>query len=154
MQLSDELLWKGLLVYIFHCNSCITYQTFWKSFGNSYYRTLFCGTRIANDNQMKKTSRCFKQKEQAIVHVLTWHTPNTYFTSLQILTAKSTIKWKSSAYRKYKYEHLSCCYNKSTLYKRFLNVNKIFEKISNYWQNLVICDGPFWSHHCMMRLQS
>ena len=32
-------------------------------------------------------------------------------------------------------------YNKSTLYKRFLNWNKIFKKQSSYWQNSILCDS-------------
>ena len=41
---------------------------------------------------------------------------------------KSTVKWNSSAYKKYEYGHLGRWYIKSTLYQRFLNWNKIFKK--------------------------
>ena len=36
---------------------------------------------------------------------------------------------ETPALRKDKYEYLVCWYNKSTLYKRFLNCNKLFTKI-------------------------
>ena len=42
---------------------------------------------------------------------------------------KSTAKQNSSAGKKYKYRHLGHWYIKSTLYKRFINWNKIFKKI-------------------------
>ena len=42
---------------------------------------------------------------------------------------KSTAKQNSSACKKYKYRHLGHWYIKSTLYKRFINWNKIFKKI-------------------------
>ena len=42
----------------------------------------------------------------------------------QIKLQKST-----KAYKKYKYGHLGCWYNKSAFYKRFLNRNKIFKKV-------------------------
>ena len=35
----------------------------------------------------------------------------------------------SSANDQYEYGHLGCCYIQSTLYKRFLNWNKIFKKV-------------------------
>ena len=52
---------------------------------------------------------------------------------------KSTVKSNSSAFKMYENRHLGCWYIKSTLYKRFLNWNKIFNKI-NYWQNFVLWD--------------
>ena len=48
----------------------------------------------------------------------------------------------------YEHEHLGCCYIKSSLYKRFLNWNRIFKKskvVTDKTQFFVI--GPFRSHH-------
>ena len=45
------------------------------------------------------------------------------------LSFSALVKRNSSAYKKYKYRNLGCWYNKSTLYKRLLNWNKIFNKI-------------------------
>ena len=49
--------------------------------------------------------------------------------NLRILTEKMNRKKISSAYEKYKSEHLGSWYIKATLYKRFLNWNKIFKKL-------------------------
>ena len=52
-----------------------------------------------------------------------------HFKSTAVDKDVSKISWNSRAYKEYKYGHLGCWYYKSTLYKRFLNWNKIFKKI-------------------------
>ena len=42
---------------------------------------------------------------------------------------KSSLKGNSSAYQMYEYRHLVSSYTKSTLYKRFLYSNKVFNEI-------------------------
>ena len=48
---------------------------------------------------------------------------------LRILTVKNHRQIKIQRLKKYKYGHLGCWCNKSNLYKRLLNWNKIFKKI-------------------------
>ena len=61
---------------------------------------------------------------------------------------KTSVKWNSSAYKKCKYGHLGCWYNKSTLYKRFLNWNKIKKKNKEVTgKTPLFLIGPFCAHH-------
>ena len=62
---------------------------------------------------------------------------------LRILTGKKTPKWNFSANEQYEYRHLGCWYIKSTLYKRFLNWNKIFKRIKQQLAKLL----SLWKVH-------
>ena len=79
---------------------------------------------------MQEQQNCSRKTWHFGIEIVSNGSSKVRFVSLlRILTGKKTPKWNSSASEQYEYEHLGCWYIKSTLYKRFLNWNKIFKKI-------------------------
>ena len=60
------------------------------------------------------------------------------------IQGKNTLKWNSSACKKYEYGHFGSPHIKLTLYKRFLKKNKIFKKYEIFnSKTLFSVIGPF-----------
>ena len=84
------------------------------------FYTFKCHILMSNSSNNQKMNGCFFQ--QVLREDLIWLLTQRYS------QGKSILKINLQCSPKYQYRHLCSWFNKSTLYKRFLNWNNFFEK--------------------------